>query len=231
MGEKRWVSSASVSQQSSLSFIETYGCHDYAFFPQEAFIQNILSKPFKIPIPNYTGNPFFSSLHYLSLIPISILNNECSCWYIIHRLSGNQGTWSKACRSEESTSRSLCWTCFSSVWAPKSECSWPDQGRQVGSQFSVKVKFLSKIVHIRSKTETMAEQQSPALFIYMTYSVWDFPKDKLSCDYFLLTFLILSREKLPVHVVVDPVLGKVLRPHQREVKPILFLSTPITLLI
>lgn len=27
----------------------------------------------------------------------------------------------------------------------------------------------------------------------------------------------LFREKLPVHVVVDPVLGKVLRPHQRQV--------------
>lgn len=31
-------------------------------------------------------------------------------------------------------------------------------------------------------------------------------------------FLVLSREKLPVHVVVDPVLAKVLRPHQKEVK-------------
>lgn len=28
---------------------------------------------------------------------------------------------------------------------------------------------------------------------------------------------VLFRDKLPVHVVVDPVLGKVLRPHQREV--------------
>lgn len=30
--------------------------------------------------------------------------------------------------------------------------------------------------------------------------------------------LKLDKEKLPVHVVVDPVLSKVLRPHQREVK-------------
>lgn len=30
-------------------------------------------------------------------------------------------------------------------------------------------------------------------------------------------FLCFLREKLPVHVVVDPILSKVLRPHQREV--------------
>ena len=29
--------------------------------------------------------------------------------------------------------------------------------------------------------------------------------------------LCFLREKLPVHVVVDPILSKVLRPHQREV--------------
>lgn len=28
----------------------------------------------------------------------------------------------------------------------------------------------------------------------------------------------ICRDKMPVHVVVDPVLGKVLRPHQREVQ-------------
>ena len=33
-----------------------------------------------------------------------------------------------------------------------------------------------------------------------------------------LNVLSLCREKLPVHVVVDPILGKVLRPHQREVR-------------
>lgn len=36
----------------------------------------------------------------------------------------------------------------------------------------------------------------------------------LSSMFSLLCFL---REKLPVHVVVDPILSKVLRPHQREV--------------
>lgn len=45
------------------------------------------------------------------------------------------------------------------------------------------------------------------------------------------TIFILSRKKLPVHVVVDPVLGKVLRPHQREVNPFFFLLTQITLSI
>lgn len=38
----------------------------------------------------------------------------------------------------------------------------------------------------------------------------------------LIPFFVLFREKLPVHVVVDPVLGKVLRPHQREVNPRFF---------
>lgn len=33
---------------------------------------------------------------------------------------------------------------------------------------------------------------------------------------FVLSAVFL-REKLPVHVVVDPILSKVLRPHQREV--------------
>lgn len=35
--------------------------------------------------------------------------------------------------------------------------------------------------------------------------------------FFLLYFFFFFREKLPVHVVVDPILSKVLRPHQREV--------------
>lgn len=34
---------------------------------------------------------------------------------------------------------------------------------------------------------------------------------------FLFFSAVFLREKLPVHVVVDPVLSKVLRPHQREV--------------
>lgn len=34
---------------------------------------------------------------------------------------------------------------------------------------------------------------------------------------FLSSLLYFLREKLPVHVVVDPILSKVLRPHQREV--------------
>lgn len=33
----------------------------------------------------------------------------------------------------------------------------------------------------------------------------------------MFSLLCFLREKLPVHVVVDPILSKVLRPHQREV--------------
>ena len=50
-----------------------------------------------------------------------------------HRGVGNQGAGSEACRSEESTSRSLCRGCFGSLWAPEPECSWPDQSWQVGT--------------------------------------------------------------------------------------------------
>lgn len=40
----------------------------------------------------------------------------------------------------------------------------------------------------------------------------------LSAIVILSSFLTLScRDKVPVHVVVDPVLSRVLRPHQREV--------------
>lgn len=39
-----------------------------------------------------------------------------------------------------------------------------------------------------------------------------------TCLSYMFSLLCFLREKLPVHVVVDPILSKVLRPHQREVK-------------
>lgn len=53
--------------------------------------------------------------------------------------------------------------------------------------------------------------------LYWRYCISAWNCDKKTC--LTRLFFILSREKLPVHVVVDPVLGKVLRPHQREVNP------------
>lgn len=49
------------------------------------------------------------------------------------------------------------------------------------------------------------------LLRYLIYKIFD------------CLMILFLRNKIPVHVVVDPMLSKVLRPHQREVKYINFI--------
>ncbi|CAF92845.1 unnamed protein product, partial [Tetraodon nigroviridis] len=91
--------------------------------PQEAFIRSILSRPFKVPIPNYTGALGVRAL-------------------------------------------------------------------------GLKRAGLRKALHDPLAADALVLYEPPALSAH----------DLLKAD----------KEKVPVHVVVDPVLGKVLRPHQRE---------------
>lgn len=181
-------------------------------FLQEAFIRSILSKPFKIPIQNYTGNS--CSCHYgfmyrtIGKQVLTLLS-----WWITHRRIGNQGTWSKARRSKESSSRSLRRRRFGSLWTPDSERSWPDQSWQVGSEHIGL--FLGLITFNLGYRENECGlcTGSRKYFISLTVIAISVP---LVGVFHLFSF-VFFRDKLQIHVVVDPVLGKVLRPHQREV--------------
>lgn len=150
------------------------------------------------------------------LLPTSLLN-LILCLWITLRAAGVEGTGTEACWSEEGASWPLCRRCFGALWASGSQRPRTDQSWQVRLSSSFSAPFfsggiwsalkethsgLSLCCQLCIKYDGLLEVSSGVCF---WRSVTETP------------FSLLSREKVPVHVVVDPVLGKVLRPHQREV--------------